>query len=444
MNNLLLIWVGLLAALILFAVRKPGAGGVLILSYFLGLSLIHVPGALLFLDPQSIVPGETETELGFYLTIIGMTGFVSGAVLARWTYGNRPDLDQPDAVAVSAVFAPHIWRMIIIGVISYFVIMPLANVVPSGTVLVSSLAALLVVGLWLRFYDANLRRDMGATLTTLCVVPLLPLATLTSTGFIGFGVYWALSVLTFLFVITNRRFWFYLGAPAAGIIGLSLFATYISLRTDIRSVVWGEGAGLAARLSSIASIITDFRLLDLSSPLLLYAVNGRLNQNYLVGVGAERYQAGTVELTYGNTIQLWALIPRVVWPDKPPVGGGGDIVTNFTGITFAEGTSVGVGQVLEFYMNFGMLGLIVGFVVLGFVLMRLDFGIVRALRTGDMNGLLLYAMPGLTLMQPGGNLLEILVAFVGAMVAARMLIFTDVFGARSGSGLRLATSESGD
>ena len=90
----------------------------------------------------------------------------------------------------------------------------------------------------------------------------------------------------------------------------------------------------------------------------LFALDQRLNQNYLVGMGVMRHREGEAELLYGATVPFWALIPRAIWPDKPAVGGGGDLVSQFTGIKFAEGTSVGVGQVLEFYMNFGMPGVL--------------------------------------------------------------------------------------
>jgi hypothetical protein len=54
--------------------------------------------------------------------------------------------------------------------------------------------------------------------------------------------------------------------------------------------------------------------------------------------------------------------------------------------------------------------------------MRLDHGIMRSLAADDMRGLLLRAMPGLTLLQPGGNLLEILVACVAAYAGAHLII----------------------
>ncbi len=103
-------------------------------------------------------------------------------------------------------------------------------------------------------------------------------------------------------------------------------------------------------------------------------------------------------------------------PTSRPWAAAVSLVTEYTGIPFEEGTSVGAGQVLEFYVNFGIPGVLAGFAGLGFLLMRLDIGIMRAFAAGDLAGVLLRAMPGLSLLQPGGNLLEILVAFVGAIL----------------------------
>jgi hypothetical protein len=73
-----------------------------------------------------------------------------------------------------------------------------------------------------------------------------------------------------------------------------------------------------------------------------------------------------VEYASGSSIgnMILALIPRLVC-DKPQVGGGGSIVRDFTGIEFGDNTSVGAGQVLEFYVNFGTWGVIGGFCYLG-------------------------------------------------------------------------------
>jgi hypothetical protein len=181
--------------------------------------------------------------------------------------------------------------------------------------------------------------------------------------------------------------------------------------------------------------------MQLDSPILILAVDQRLNQNYLVGYGIEHSHDGTVGLLYGGTVQLWTLVPRALWPDKPEVGGGGDLVSQFTGIPFAQGTSVGSGQVLEFYMNFATTGVVVGFFVLGVLLMRLDTGFMRAMRRGDMPGVLLWGMPGLALMAPGGNLVEIIVAAIGAAVASRILIALGLFGTGSTGPVQTPTPE---
>jgi len=426
MSELILIWVGLLVAVIIFAGR-PLTGGPLVLSYFFGLSLIHLPGALIYLDPQSIAPSPIETELGFRLTLIGLAAFVVGAAVARSKPTAEP-LAQPEEIV--SRFAPHIWPLFVVGFISYAFLMKRASAVPSGTALVSSLGSLMTIALWLRFYIGSVTGNSRRLLTTLALLPILPAISLSAAGFLGYGVYWALSCITFLFIILRRRFWVYVGAPIFAAVGLSFFAVYFSLRVILRFVV-STGGTLSDRVGAISQMFSSFEFMQLDSPLLILAVDQRLNQNYLVGYGIERHEGGTVGLLYGGTVQLWTLIPRALWPDKPEIGGGGDVVSQFTGIPFAQGTSVGVGQVLEFYMNFATTGVVIGFFILGVLLMRLDAGLMRSVRKGDMAGVLLFGMPGLALMQPGGNLVEVIVAAIGAFVASRILIAMGFFGTAS-------------
>lgn len=425
MTSLLLIWLGLLFALIFFAIGKPGTTGALTLSYFLALSLIHVPGAALFITPNPYLSDFRETEAGFEMTVIGLAAFVAGAAFARFCC--RDLLAIPAAESRVAKLEPHIWRMLAVGVIAYFVIMPRADAIPSGTALISSMGSLMIIALWLRFYTASQMRQRSKSLTTLMMVPLLPVASLVGAGFLNYGTTWALCCIAFLFVITRWRIVFYILSPTAGVFGASLFTTYIAGRADLRTS-FAYQPGLLDRFTQFSSLLGRFQLLDFSSPLVSLALDARLNQNNLDGLGVERYLAGAANLAYGSTIQLWTLIPRVIWPDKPQVGGGGDLVSSFTGLPFQVGTSVGAGQVLEFYMNFAVPGVLIGFFIWGALLMRLDCGVFAALKRGDMRGILLYAMPGLALIQPDGNLVTILVAFVGSMVMSRALIRLGWFG----------------
>jgi hypothetical protein len=299
--------------------------------------------------------------------------------------------------------------------------------VQSMSSIVSASATLLIIGLWLVLHGAAVAADRRRSLITLALLPLLPLATLATGGFLGYGVCWDLSVVAFLFTITRHRLWFYLSAPVAAFLGLSLFVTYAAQRVGIREVVWFEQSGVLDRLDRISTIVTDFELLDLTSPAHVAALDDRLNQNALVGAAVIYHEAGFAPFALGATIPPWTLIPRVVWPNKPAIGGSGSIVTDFTGISFAEGTSVGVGQVAELYINFGTPGVLIGFFGLAYVLMRLDQGIMRSLATDDTRGLLPRAMVGLMLLNPGGSLQEVLVACAAAYVAAHLVMSVRLF-----------------
>jgi len=428
MAALLLIWAALLLGLVKFAIGRVRAGA-LTLAYFVGLSLIHVPGVLPFAGSALALGDAAETRLGFEMTLAGMAAFVIGAAATATIAMPRLRQHLP---ALAWRCEGIGWRLLAIGAIGQFVVIPLSFAVPSLTSIASALATLLIVGSWLLLLASVDRRQGWKTAALLGLLPALPLATLVGGGFLGYGVYWVLSIVCFLFVISPRRGWFYAAAPLAALLGLSLFVTYAGQRSAIRELVWIEHAGLLDRLERVSRLVTEFEAFDLDSAAQVTALDDRLNQNRFVGVAMMRYQHGDSELAYGATVPLWALVPRAVWPDKPAVGGGLDVVSRFTGIRFGANTSVGAGQVLEFFVNFGNAGVVIGFFGLGMLLMRLDLGIARALAAGDVGALLVSAMPGLTLLQPGGNVLEILVACAAAYLCARIAVLlrlVDLLGA---------------
>ena len=425
MLTMLAVWFALLLVLVIFAIGTKHHGGALTLAYFAGLSLIHVPGILVFLGDGVGFENEQETAIGFVLTLAGMAAFVAGAIVAV-----RSD-KLPGMVLTprgrDAGLGRMGWRFIVAGFLAYFVFVPISFSVPSLTSGIAALGTLLVVGLWIELYVAITTRDRRRTMVALALVPLLPFATVVSGGFISYGTNWALSAVAFQFVIVRRRIAFYAAAPVVVFLGLSLFVTYMGERTGIREVVQQQQASISDRLSRVSAIATEFSLLDLNSSIHRAHLNDRLNQNFLVGAGYFRHEAGLTDLAYGSTIPWWAPIPRAIWTEKPEVGGGGDLVAQYTGISFGSDTSVGVGQVLEFYINFGIPGIVIGFFGLGFVLMRLDRGIMRAFASNDLRKMLLMAMPALNLLQPGGNLLEIVVGTVTALLTAYILLYFGVF-----------------
>jgi hypothetical protein len=121
---------------------------------------------------------------------------------------------------------------------------------------------------------------------------------------------------------------------------LTIFVNYFASRNNIRNVVWG-GAELEDRVDAVVNAGANFEWFDPSNRLHLRALDARLNQNYFVGIAAERLDHGYVDYLYGRSLweALLSLVPRALWPDKPVFGGSGDIVREMTGLSLSTTTS---------------------------------------------------------------------------------------------------------
>jgi hypothetical protein len=155
---------------------------------------------------------------------------------------------------------------------------------------------------------------------TIALLPLLPFATVVQGGFLGFGTGMAMAVVAFLFAQSKRKMGYIVLAPVGIFVGLSLFVNYMAARNDIRDLVWYEQTGFGKRLERVAVVFQNFEWLDLSNLQHREAINYGLNRDYLVGMAVDRLQSGQVEYLFGTTFGniFIGLIPRVVWPDKPP------------------------------------------------------------------------------------------------------------------------------
>jgi len=415
---LLSIWLAVGVGLIVCQGRRGSAG--LPLAYFLGLSLIHVPGAILYLDADE----GNVTKVGFEQTIIGMVAFLAGVIVARYAFVRPPG--RQASAGQSEDFTPRRFTVLdrlallylIVGGIVSFAALKLAASIPSATAVVAPLGSLIVVGACLRLWVAIESRNGLKFWCTMALLPVLPLVTLIQGGFLGAGTVWALGVVTFLLGQSKKRLVYFLLAPVVFFGGLSVFVNYMAARQEIRQLVWYQQASIGDRLSRVTDSFRNFEWLNLSNFRHRQAIDDRLNQNAFIGVAVERLELGTVEYAYGDTLGKVAmgLIPRVFWPDKPAVGGGGSVVHDFTGIELAEGTSFGAGQVFEFYVNFGSLGVIGGFLLYGWLIGRMDLSVIKYLRQGDQRRFLLWFLTCLALLKPGDNLLEIVLGTISAAI----------------------------
>src|SRR6266540_2983933 len=323
---LLAIWLAVGIGLILSQGTRRSAG--LPLAYFLGLSLIHVPGAMLYLDDNEMSSMADLTKAGFEQTVIGMTAFLVGVLIAKKTDLIARSSSYPNGGVVEPLNSPNVeWLdrlgllYFLVGGFVYFVVMRFSSGIPSIAALLSSLGSLIVVGVCLRLWAAREQRKPLKLWVTIAFLPLLPLGTVVQGGFIGYGMYWVLAIWSFLFAQSSRRLGNLLVAPAIFFIGLSVWVNYAASRNEIRQLVWHQQAGIGDRLQRVADIFRDFRWLDFSNAQHHQAIDLRLNQNFFVGAAVARLDSGMVEYAAGGMLPglIMALIPRAVWPDKTAV-----------------------------------------------------------------------------------------------------------------------------
>lgn len=384
-----------------------------------GLLLIHVPGAVAHIIGGQALAGDEVVAIGIFYTAVGAVCFVVGVWLARSTKRVSPPSHGPGDYAYPGTMRFAVFCLIG-GWVFVYGLTPVGKLIPSIGAAIDKGGAIWLLGSLLGLRGAFAARKPLAIAQWSAALMVYPALGLLLGGFLSYGT-GAVIVASSVLAISSRT---YLragvGVAIVALIGLNVFANYFAHRTDIRDQVWG-GAPLAQRVNSIESMFTDFHLLSTERPEDLSALDLRLNQNFFVGAAAERIHNHVSNYLYGST--LWdgvlSMIPRAFWPDKPVSAGSGHIVTEATGIQLNDGTSWGVGNVMEFYINFGMPGLVIGFLALGWFLGWLDLKAAVAERRGDFPGTIMRFLPAVAMIQPNGSMVEIVsgaaAAYVGAL-----------------------------
>lgn len=416
---LILVWIAtaLLVLYLLWKRKLHGAG--LILAYLLNLGLIHWLGAATYLLPWYWNHDIDVVEAGFVQATYGVVAFAAGvlfiAPIATRVFQFPPSAGvprQPDARLPKTYIA--------VGFVSYFVLMPILGGLPTLTALLSAAWNLVVVGFALACWKAW--HERGRFMWWLIAVMSLPFITIVFQGFLGYGAITFLIVFAFVTSFVRPRWKVVLGSLAFFYLGLSFYVTYMGDRPEIRNVVWG-GASLTARVAQLYETIRHVEWFDPYNNEHLGRIDNRLNQNFLVGASVRYLGQGYRDYAHGETLwqALIAFVPRALWPSKPVVAGSGDLVTNHTGIQFAQGTSVGVGQVMEFYINFGTTGVIIGFLIIGVIVAALDKAAAERLHRGDWQGFALWFLPGMAFLNVGGSLVEVTSSAGAAVVTAYLV-----------------------
>ena len=418
MNNDLVIWlalwvVSMALVFIIYSKQKiPNAG--LVFTYLSMLTLNHWFGALIYTLPWHFTIDYENVSLGFIHSVYGVMAFsFSSAVVAPLILNKFvfPKFQSKEKSYLPDKRLPRIY--LLIGVVLYFFLPKSILNLPTIGQLSQTGWNFLIMGICLMCWkEWHAEHGKGRMMLWLLVTALFPLFTMVNQGFMSFGMAALILIALFIAAFYRPKWHILLGGILAIYLGLSVFVTYFKYREELRDVVWEEGEkSFSARIQPIVTMVENFELLDLSNNEHLEKIDGRLNQNTLVGASINYLESGQTNFAHGSTIldSVMMLVPRAIWQEKPMRAGSGNLVTDYTGIKFADETSisVGVGPVMEFYINFGTVGILIGFIIIGFVTAWFDIAAGRSLNRGDWQGFGFWFVSGIGCTNNTGSLLEV-------------------------------------
>jgi hypothetical protein len=398
---------------LLWLLRRNRVSLGLPIAYLYSLLLIHVPGAFAHVAGRDFLLQSDLTELGLRFAALGSICFVLGVWWAR----SRSSLSITP-IRQKAERQHFWWFCLFGGWCLIYGLSPLYHV-PSFSAAAEKGGAIWMLGVMLGLRAACRLRDVQRIAIWLGALLVYPVVMLLLGGFLSYGSATIIIVLSVLAVSTKSHWKVIVGIGVFTFLSMSIFVNYFQHRDDIRDQVWG-GAPLDARIQSVADIARNFEWLDPANRAQLIALDQRLNQNYFVGLAARRIQYGRVGYLEGNSVWqgLESLVPRILWRDKPVFAGSPEIVSKMTGLRFSPTTSIGVGNVMEFQINFGIPGVVIGFFVLGWLIGTLDIKAAIAEAGGNLGGVILFFLPCVALIQPNGSIVELTGGSAAALVAA--------------------------
>lgn len=418
--EMLLAWPALAALLVLLDRRHGPVPLFLCASYIAALAVQHWPGAFAHALPALDTEDAHNTAVGMTYSTLGLAFFVLGAALVPSPMQGIRRLGQAFRIALTPATLKkgHDFARVLLigGLVAWAAERTSLMGLPSVTSIIAAGKAFLIAGLslkaWLYWHTG---RRLQVHVCIACTV-LLPAYTMLGSGFIWFGISYMMTVLIFIGTFYRPRALLFGLATVTIIAGISFFVSYMQHRDALREATW-SGGGMEQRLETFKAMLADTTVFDPTNPDHLWPLTGRLNQNELVGA-AVSYVPRFKEYADGKTIYfaVIALIPRAIWPDKPITSGSMGMVTDYTGITFGESTSVGMGQVMEFYINFGPIGVCVGYLLFGALLRSIDMRAGISLLRADWPRFVLWFMIGAAMLAPLNQLLEVTSSMAAAFV----------------------------
>lgn len=431
------IWLGLLILTLAGTSRPLHSSVGLPFAFIMSYTVAHC-GAVLYLlnyyDPEVsaylVQVGFTRENvaLGLEASCLAMTSAVVGGLIAgAWILGGErgveADRPTPSSLRSGSLILLGLSLTVLVASVA---LGRMGEYLPDLQAIVMTLRNFFVPGacglILYHYVVRGQRRPLVIALATMVVTPALLLVT---TAILADSVTMAIIIASFLFSLPTPRANTFVRnltiLVALLVCGFVFSIFYMSARGPLRGVVW-QGGSVQSATESIAASGEGFRAgLSLTSDALVL-IDSRMDQNAFVGMSIKYlkehptlYADGA---TIGNALVGW--VPRLFWPNKPTRGGSA-FLAQYTGRYYGEGTTMGTGPIFELFVNFGYMGIIFGFLVLGMLVRLIDVAAYRALHSGDLARFAQYMCVGMAFMDPLGVLTFLVAAVVTAFLVGWVL-----------------------
>jgi hypothetical protein len=310
-------------------------------------------------------PLEPATQLALY-------ALLSYLVAAYWVYPiisrTRLPAARLEALLKNRTWTRNLWIagrwMFAVGVVS-LALNPVMFNMPTVRAVWSTMNGLTEAGLLFMALSALGEKQYGRIVLVFALLTGYSLVYSAIGGHIGFQFLKGLFLLCLMFLARRFAFHRVMALALVGVLAFIPYQQWLVGRPLLRSAIEGD-LPISDRLTIVVGIFIDPTAALNQSEGVSALYSNRGDYSDLMAAAMEHTPANE-PYANGSTLEevFIAVIPRLFWPDKPYQLGGSSFVSRFTGIPFDDKTSVAVTYLFEFYVNFGIWGVVIGMFLLG-------------------------------------------------------------------------------
>ena len=265
----------IVAPLILFTfhTRRGALGGFLVYSYIFSLIMSHWFGALVNLSPGGCycVYSPPDTLAGFRLSSLALAAFAIGTIMVRPSQRltikravtpmersqRQRGLAELDRIAIQFFFP--------LGGFCWALTFTSAGAIPSITSILSVGKECVLLAICLMCWSSWFQGDRRRFFRWMATALLFPVVTVISSGFIGYGIVMAVTVLTFVAMFFRPRWVLAVALVSVMYCGVTLWVNYAQIRGQVRHSI-DLGESFEQRMEPILKMLQNMEAVDFSNP----------------------------------------------------------------------------------------------------------------------------------------------------------------------------------